>query len=296
MARPTKHYGKWRIRPIDENGDRKSEVFDDRREAAFQLQQRALEAEERRRGPREARTEPKEFSDLADYWEKNRVPQKRSGHHDESILRRHLRPSFGAVTLGNPAIWIELVDKYVVERAHLNKKTVANHLTLLVTMLNVAVDLGWMTKVPRIRKPRVRLAEAYALLMDTLGRDLRVLDAHAGLGNIAFDRSPKLALVHYEMGVRIGELSFPGDFDGLLVWGRVHNCPFLRCMHGYGLCLWRLGDFTAAKAVFERMMSFNPNDNQGVRFCWDDVRHGRSWEEMQEKEDEVRAQRRQSLH
>jgi hypothetical protein len=43
----------------------------------------------------------------------------------------------------------------------------------------------------------------------------------------------------------------------------------------YGLCLWRLGDFAGAKAVFERMLSFNPNDNQGVRFCWDDVRHGR---------------------
>lgn len=118
------------------------------------------------------------------------------------------------------------------------------------------------------------------------GRDLRVLDAHAGLGNIAFDRSPKLALVHYEMGVRIGELSLPADFDGLLVWGRLHNRAFLRCMHGYGLCLWRLGDFAAAKAVFERMLSFNPND----------VRHGRSWEEMQKQEDEVRAQRRQSLH
>lgn len=141
-----------------------------------------------------------------------------------------------------------------------------------------------------------RVAEAYALLMDTLGRDLRVLDAHAGLGNIAFDRSPKIALLHYEVGVRIGELSLPADFEGLLVWGRTHNRAFLRCMHGYGLCLWRLGDFAGAKSVFERMLSFNPNDNQGVRFCWDDVRHGRPWEEMQKKEDDVRAQRRQSLH
>jgi hypothetical protein len=30
--------------------------------------------------------------------------------------------------------------------------------------------------------------------------------------------------------------------------------------------------------VFERMLSLNPNDNQGVRLCWDDVQHGRSWE------------------
>ena len=117
-----------------------------------------------------------------------------------------------------------------------------------------------------------REAEAHALLMDTLARDLRVLDSHAGLGSLAFDRSPKGALVHYEIGVRIGELSLPPGFDGLLAWKRLHNRAFLRCLHGYGLSLWRLRDFAAAKAVFERTLSFDPNDNQGVRFCWEDVR------------------------
>jgi hypothetical protein len=29
--------------------------------------------------------------------------------------------------------------------------------------------------------------------------------------------------------------------------------------------------------VFERILSLNPNDNQGVRFCWEDVRKGRTW-------------------
>jgi len=137
---------------------------------------------------------------------------------------------------------------------------------------------------------------AHELLMKTLAKDLRVLDAHAGLGSMEFDERPRQALLHYEVGVRIGELSLPPDFDGLLTWAHLYNRAFLRCLHGYGLCLWRLGDSTTAKAVFERMLSFNPNDNQGVRFCWDDVRHGRSWEEMEKKEDEVRVQRRQSLH
>jgi hypothetical protein len=129
-----------------------------------------------------------------------------------------------------------------------------------------------------------RVAEANALLMETLGRDLRVLDAHAGLGNIIFERSPERAIVHYEIGVRIGELSIPEDFDGLLVWGRIYNRAFLRCLYGYGLCLWRLGNLVAAKTVFERILAFNPNDNQGIRFCWNDVRRGRSWEAMQERE------------
>lgn len=129
-----------------------------------------------------------------------------------------------------------------------------------------------------------RTAEARALLMDTLGRDLRVLDAHAGLGSMAFDRNPKLALVHYEIGLRIGELSLPSGFDGLLVWGHLYNRAFLRCLHGYGLCLWRLRDFDGARKTFERILSFNPDDNQGVRFCWADVRARRSWDEAQVEE------------
>lgn len=134
------------------------------------------------------------------------------------------------------------------------------------------------------------------LLMETLGADLRCIDAHAHLGNLVFDRSPERAMVHYEIGIRIGELSLPAGFDGLLVWGRIYNRPFLRCLHGYGLCLWRLGRLAEAQQVFERILSLNPNDNQGVRFCWEDARNGRSWKEMQEREDAADARRRRSLN
>lgn len=126
---------------------------------------------------------------------------------------------------------------------------------------------------------------ARELLMEVLGTDLRCLDAHAHLGNLAFDRASERAVLHYEIGVRIGELSLPVGFDGLLVWARLYNRAFLRCLHGYGLCMWRFGKFTEAQQVFERMLSLNPNDNQGVRFCWNDVRQRRSWEEMRERED-----------
>jgi len=132
---------------------------------------------------------------------------------------------------------------------------------------------------------------ARELLMEALGADLRCIDAHAHLGNLVFDRSRERALIHYEIGMRIGELSLPTGFDGLLVWGRIYNRPFLRCLHGYGLCLWRLGKPGAAQRVFQRLLSLNPNDNQGVRFCWNDVRHGRRWEEMPEREEEPRVDR-----
>jgi hypothetical protein len=52
-------------------------------------------------------------------------------------------------------------------------------------------------------------ARARRMLMALLEKDLRCLDAHAHLGNLAFDHWPQEALRHYEVGVRIGELSLP---------------------------------------------------------------------------------------
>ena len=101
------------------------------------------------------------------------------------------------------------------------------------------------------------------ILVALLATDLRCLDAHAHLGNLLFDGSPGDALRHYEVGVRIAELSLGEAFDAVLPWGRVDNRPFLRCLNGYGLCLWRLGRLDEAARVFDRMLWMNPSDNQG---------------------------------
>jgi tetratricopeptide (TPR) repeat protein len=119
--------------------------------------------------------------------------------------------------------------------------------------------------------------EADRTLMTLLSADLRCLDAHAHLGNLAFDHEPEKAIRHYAVGVRIGELSLGENFDGLLPWGHINNRPFLRCLNGYGLCLWRLGRFKEADAVFIRMLWLNPTDNQGMRFLIHDVRKGEAW-------------------
>ena len=121
--------------------------------------------------------------------------------------------------------------------------------------------------------------EARRSLMNLLLADLRCLDAHSHLGNLAFDHEPEKAIRHYEVGVRIGELSLGQNFDGLLPWGHINNRPFLRCLNGYGLCLWRLGRFKEADEVFTRMLWLNPTDNQGVRGVIDDVRNGEPWYE-----------------
>jgi len=119
--------------------------------------------------------------------------------------------------------------------------------------------------------------EAVKLLMELCESDLRCLDAHAHLGHFTFDNHLEKAIRHYEVGLGIGKLSLPAGFDGILPWGHIDNRPFLRCLQGYGLSLWRLKRFAEAALVFERMLWLNPPDNQGVRFLIDAVRAGNPW-------------------
>jgi hypothetical protein len=114
-------------------------------------------------------------------------------------------------------------------------------------------------------------------LMGLLAADLRGLDAHAHLGNFVFDPFPEKAIRHYKVGVGIGELSLGKGFNGVLHWGNIHNRPFLRCLHGYGLCLSRLGRVEEAEEVFTRMLWLNPTDHQGVRFLLGEIKEGKVW-------------------
>lgn len=118
---------------------------------------------------------------------------------------------------------------------------------------------------------------AHKILMELCEADLRCLDAHSHLGNLVFAHKPGDAIRHYEVGFRIGELSLGERFNGVLPWGRIDNRPFLRCMHGFGLCLWRLGRFEAAVSIFDRMLWLNPSDNQGVRFIIGEARAKAPW-------------------
>jgi integrase len=155
MGKPVKHRNKWRIRWFDENGQRRSESYDDHRDALYKLRQHEAAVEEIRRGLRSPDPPKKTFGELCDYWLTNRASRKRDPKDDESIVRCHLRPTFGEMLAR--AVTVENIDKFVVSRAHLDPKTVANILTLLGSMFRVALDLGWVMKLPAIKKPRVPL-------------------------------------------------------------------------------------------------------------------------------------------
>jgi hypothetical protein len=87
--------------------------------------------------------------------------------------------------------------------------------------------------------------------------------------------------------VEIGGLTLGDGFQGLLPWGLIDNRPYLRCLHGRGLCLWRGGDLASAGDVFRRMLWLNPHDNQGARFNLAAVEAGHSWEAAGAEEDDV---------
>ncbi len=134
---------------------------------------------------------------------------------------------------------------------------------------------------PIVRSNELKDANDYTaasrILMELCESDLRCLDAHAHLGNLIFDHSPVDAMRHYEVGLRIGELSLNSLADGVLPWGWLDNRPLLRCMMGFGLCLWRLDRFEEAERAFDRMLWLNPADSQGVRFNIAEVRARRAW-------------------
>lgn len=118
---------------------------------------------------------------------------------------------------------------------------------------------------------------ARRMLKALLAADVRCLDAHAHLGAMAFEFSAKRALPFFAEGVAIGELSIWEGFDGVLPWGLIDNRPFLRSLHGLGLCLWRLEDFEAALQVFDALLWLNPVDDQGARDLIALVRAGHPW-------------------
>jgi hypothetical protein len=114
VGKPVKHGDKWRIRWLDERGERQSAVRDDYKVAQTELRRRQVEVEEVRRGLRNAPPPEKTGGDLFDYWLEKRALRKRSQKDDESILRKHLRPRFGAMRLRD--IGVEDGDEYLSEK------------------------------------------------------------------------------------------------------------------------------------------------------------------------------------
>lgn len=123
-------------------------------------------------------------------------------------------------------------------------------------------------------------AEAY--YREALQLDPGHADAWVHLGNRRFEEGlVDEALGHYEQALAAAEARTIGDPARYPepFWLDLDTRPFMRALHGKGLCLWRLARLDEARQVFGWMLVLDPDDNQGVRFLMDDLAHGLSWEE-----------------
>lgn len=96
-------------------------------------------------------------------------------------------------------------------------------------------------------------------------------DAFAVLGYIALgtDGDAEAARDMYDRGVRSGEqaLGLNGSVPHEWAFWLDHDTrPFMRCLHGLGLALWRLGAIPDAIDVFRRLLSLYADDPLGARY------------------------------
>lgn len=129
----------------------------------------------------------------------------------------------------------------------------------------------------------------WRLLDDCLRGDLRCLDAHAHYGSFTLSTNItnclEEAFRHYSVGVAIGSLSLGSNFTGTLPWEFIDNRPYLRCLHGLGLCWWQKGQADKAWQVFQQLLQYNPTDSQGVRFILYALQRGLNYEQYQREEE-----------
>ena len=123
--------------------------------------------------------------------------------------------------------------------------------------------------------------KAYQILTRLLEEYPECIDALAHLGSMSFENGHQLdhARHCYKAAVSLAEKKFPKGFDGVILWNRVKNRPYLRALNGYCMVNWRLKEFSEAYDTAKKILRLNPPDNQGIRFCIDKIKNREDWEE-----------------
>lgn len=146
--------GRYRIRPYDENGERKSFTFSTEHEALSEIKKYQIQTEEIKQGLRLPRLKEIRFLEVTCMWLEIWGKAKRSLKDDESIIKRHLLPEFGNFLIKD--IDSRSIEIFALKKKRfLSPKTVSNILTLLNSILNRAHEAGLLYKVPKIRKPKI---------------------------------------------------------------------------------------------------------------------------------------------
>jgi hypothetical protein len=103
-------------------------------------------------------------------------------------------------------------------------------------------------------------------------RDPGCIDARLVLAGYSQDLSTRLR--HLEAAVAAGEWLWTPvaeriDSD-LCWWGDIDTRPYMRAVQALGLALQEAGCADQSRACFDRLLTMNPNDDQGIRYLIDD--------------------------
>lgn len=108
----------------------------------------------------------------------------------------------------------------------------------------------------------------YVAILERLVEEERdFIDGHAHLAFAWYDQGKlKKALEASLRGLAVGNRLIPEGFTGRIDWTHLDNRPFLRALHGAALTYAKLHRHHEAVAMMERLLAYNPNDNQGIRY------------------------------
>lgn len=127
--------------------------------------------------------------------------------------------------------------------------------------------------------------KAIAYLNKALSMDENYIEAISKLGFIYFYNNIKKSKEYYEKAAELSKKELGGEWPKKLEWGIWENRPYLRAIQGLALILWREHEIEKAKELFNLLLSLNPWDNQGIRYCLAGIYKGMTWEEFGKIED-----------
>jgi hypothetical protein len=81
----------------------------------------------------------------------------------------------------------------------------------------------------------------------------------------------------YDRALAIGEQSLPTGFRGVLPRGVIDNRPFLRALHGLGLCAWRERRWDDAEQIFLNRAWLDGAGTWDAVWCLERVRARQRW-------------------
>jgi tetratricopeptide (TPR) repeat protein len=114
--------------------------------------------------------------------------------------------------------------------------------------------------------------KALDILEDIINQNEHFIDAYNLLGTIQFDQgNPDKGKKLHNKGLQIGKKIIPESFEGNIRWGFTENRPFLRSLHSVALNHAYDGNYKQSIELFEQILDYNPDDNQGVRYLIGDL-------------------------